>query len=188
MGGGGRAGGCDGGFVRHRFRLGTPEQDGRFLWGYKRWGICCMEQFCLGAAPWGESARDGCWRQPLRGGKGGRLCRGTHLCHLAGATDCAQYGWGRGGIWSKKRKQVQHLLYGAILFGSSPLGGERTGWVLAAAPARWQGWAALPWDPPLPPRRGYRLRPIWVGQRGDLEQETQASSAFVAPNYGAEGG
>ena len=29
------------------------------------------------------------------------------------------------------------------------------------------GRAALPWDPPLPPRRGYRLRPIWVGQRGD---------------------
>ena len=48
--------------------------------------------------PWGEGARDGCWRQPLLGGKGGRLCRGTHLCHPAGATDCAQYGWGGGGI------------------------------------------------------------------------------------------
>ena len=29
---------------------------------------------------------------------------------------------------------------------------------------------------------------IWVGQRGDLAQDTQASSAIVAPNYGAEGG
>ena len=29
---------------------------------------------------------------------------------------------------------------------------------------------------------------IWVGQRGDLAQETQVSSAYVAPNYGAEGG
>ena len=51
----------------------------------------------------------------------------------------------------------------------APFGGGRTGWVRAAAPAGWQGRAALPWDPPLPPRRGYRLRPIWVGQRGDLQ-------------------
>ena len=28
------------------------------------------------------------------------------------------------------------------------------------------GRAALPWDPPLPSRRGYRLRPR-VGRRGD---------------------
>ena len=29
---------------------------------------------------------------------------------------------------------------------------------------------------------------IWVGQRGDLAQETQASLAYVAPICGAEGG
>ena len=29
---------------------------------------------------------------------------------------------------------------------------------------------------------------IWVGQRGDLAQETQASSAFVFSNYFAQGG
>ena len=50
------------------------------------------------------------------------------------------------------------------------MGGGRTGWVRAAAPAEWQGGAALaPWDPALPPRRGYRLRPLWVGRRGDLQ-------------------
>ena len=34
------------------------------------------------------------------------------------------------------------------------------------------GRAALPWDPPLPPRRGYRLRPIWVGQRGICREKS----------------
>ena len=29
---------------------------------------------------------------------------------------------------------------------------------------------------------------IWVGQRGDSAARTLASSAIVAPNYGAEGG
>ena len=64
-----------------------------------------------------------------------------------------------------------HLLFVPNLLGAHPLGGGRTGWVRAAAPAGWQGRAALPWDPPLPPRRGYRLRPIWVGQRGDNAPE-----------------
>ena len=45
----------------------------------------------VGARPlWGRAHRDGCRRQPLLGVA---ACR-----RLAGATDCAQFGWGRGGV------------------------------------------------------------------------------------------
>ena len=100
--GGGRAGGGDGGTVRHRSRLGAPEQ-GRGLQGAIDGGAFVeCSHFGWEPTPWGEGARDGCGRQPLRDGEGGRLCRGTRPCHPAGATDCAQYGWGRGGTMRQK--------------------------------------------------------------------------------------
>ena len=72
-----------------------------------------MPQSVGSPPPLGEGARDGCGRQPLRGGKGGRLCRGTRPCHPAGATDCAQYGWGRGGL------SANYLSVGFLLSDSS---------------------------------------------------------------------
>ena len=52
------------------------------------------------------------------------------------------------------------------LLGARPLGGGRTGMGAGGSPCGVAGRAALPWDPPLPSRRGYRLRP-WAGRRGD---------------------
>ena len=50
--------------------------------------------------------------------------------------------------------------------GARPLGGGRTGMGAGGSSCGVAGRAALPWDPPLPSRRGYRLRP-WAGRRGD---------------------
>ena len=74
---------------------------------------------------------------------------------------------------------------------------------LAVASRRLSEWEPTPWGEGASGYR-YRRKPptmrhkpkegatdyayIWVGQRGDLAQGTQASSAHVAPNYGAEGG
>ena len=52
------------------------------------------------------------------------------------------------------------------LLGARPLWGRAHGMSAGGSPGGVAGRAALPWDPPLPSRRGYRLRPIWVGQRG----------------------
>ena len=52
------------------------------------------------------------------------------------------------------------------LLGARPLWGRAHGMGAGGSPCGVAGRAALPQDPTLPPRRGYRLRPIWVGQRG----------------------
>ena len=74
---------------------------------------------------------------------------------------------------------------------------------LAVASRRLSEWEPTPWGEGASGYR-YRRKPptmrhkpkegatdyayIWVGQRGDLAQETQASLAYVAPICGAEGG
>ena len=100
--GGGRAGRGNGGTVRHCSCLGHPEQGGGLQGAIIGGAFVLCSHFGWEPTPWGEGARDGCGRQPLRDGKGGRLCRGTRPCHPAGATDCAQYGWGRGGTMRQK--------------------------------------------------------------------------------------
>ena len=100
--GGGRAGGGDGGSVRHRSRLGVPEQGGGLQRAINDRAFIVCTQSVGSPPPWGEGARDGCGRQPLAE-------RGT------------------------------------------------AGGACAVGPAATR------------PARGCRLRPIWVGQRGDLQ-------------------
>ena len=56
-------------------------------------------------------------------------------------------------------------LFAPNLAGAHPLGGGRTGWVQAAAPR--QTGRKSGFSRPARLAGGYRLRPIWVGQRGD---------------------
>ena len=143
---------------------------------------------------------------------------------LAGATDCAQFGWGRGGLQgaiiggafvvcammkstplgvggglagataaaSAIAPALGHQQEGdynrrCIYFmpqpvGSPPPGGRAHGMGAGGSPCQIGRNSGV--SPPGQTGRGYRLRPIWVGQRGD----TRASSAFVPPNYGGERG
>ena len=128
-------------------------------------------------APWGEGAR--VWvRAAAPVGLGG-LAAIRRPPRTAGATDCAQ-GRGGGGTMRQKgmcapelrgRRGLTCDMRGClrpieIRLGARPLGGGRTGMGAGGSSCGVAGRAALPWDPPLPSRRGYRLRP-WAGRRGD---------------------
>ena len=150
--GGGRAGRGNGGTVRHCSCLGTPEQGGGLQGAIIGWAfvVCSPREI-----------------HPVRGGGRAGGGDGGTVRHRSRLGTPEQGGGLQGAIIGGAFVECYH-------FGwePAPLGGGRTGWVRAAAPAEWQGRAALaPWDPPLPSCRGYRLRPIWVGQRGDLRQK-----------------
>ena len=140
MRGGGRAGRGNGGTIRHCSCLGHPEQGGGGGGAISSRAFVVCTQSVGSPPPLGEGARDGCGRQPLRGGKGGRLCRGTRPCHPAGATDCAQYGWGRGGFAGGYNRQ-------GICYMQPYRNPPREGWGVG-----WQGqWRhrpplLLPWN------------------------------------------